>query len=59
MIVEEEDEDPQNINILETKGQHEFDGPKAANPDISKPLKARQINIESKAEPKFAKIGDY
>lgn len=29
------------------------------NPYILEPLKTRQVNIGSKAEPKFAKIGDY
>lgn len=59
MTVEEEDKDPWNINIPETEGQREVKGPKATNLDISEPLKTRQVNIGSKAEAKFTKIGDY
>jgi len=40
-VTVEEEEDPQNINIQETEGQHEVEGPKAVNPDITKPLKTR------------------
>jgi len=53
VIVEEEDEDPKKINILETEG------PQLENPDIIEPLKTRQLNFGMEAEPKFAKIGDY
>lgn len=29
------------------------------NPDITEPLKTRQVNIGSEAQPKFMKIGYY
>lgn len=59
MIAKEEDEDPQNINIPETEGHYEVEGPQIENPDITAPLKTKQVNIGMEAEPKFAKIGDY
>eukprot|EP00253_Pinus_taeda_P035509 PITA_35509 len=59
VTTEEEDEDPRNINILEIEGHHEVEGPQIGNPDITTPLKTRQVNIGTEAEPKFAKIGDY
>jgi len=48
-----------SINIQETEGQHEVKEPKTKNLDISEPLKTRQVNIKSKAELEFAKIGYY
>ena len=59
VTTEEEDEDPRNINILEVEGHHEVVGPQIENPDITTPLKTRQVNIGTEAEPKFVKIGDY
>jgi len=59
VTVEEEDEDPRKINILETKGHRDVEKPQIENPNITEPLKIRQINIGMKAEPKFATIGDY
>lgn len=59
VIVEEEDEDPRKVNIPETEGHRGVEGPQLENLDITEPLKPRQGNIGTKAEPKFAKIGDY
>jgi len=59
MTTEEEDEDPRKINIPETEGHHEVEGQSIENSDITVSLKTKQINIGTKAEPKFAKIGDY
>ena len=59
MTAEGDDEDPRNINILETKGHCEVEGPQIENPDITTPLKTRQVNISTKAEPNFSKIRDY
>jgi len=42
---EEEEEDLWNINIPEIEGEHEVEGPKAENLDISEPLKTKQVNI--------------
>lgn len=59
MTVEEEDEDPRNINVLETEGHSKVEGPQIENTYITVPLKTRQVNIGIEVEPKFAKIGDY
>lgn len=59
MTVEGDDEDLRNINIPKTKGHHELEGPQIENPDTTMPLKTRQVNIGTEAEPKFAKIEDY
>lgn len=59
VTIEEEEEDPRNINILEVEGHHEVEDPQLQNPDISAPLKMKQVNIGTKEEPKFTKIGDY
>ena len=55
---EEEDEDPRNINIPESEGTHDVDGPKLETPAITEPLKTK-INIGTDTEPKFSSIGDY
>ena len=54
-----EDEDPRNINILESEGTRDVDGPKLQIPAIAEPIKIKQINIGTETEPKFASIGDY
>lgn len=52
--IEEDDEDPQNIDILEREGCHEVQGPLIEDPDITVLLKTKQVNIGTKAEPKYA-----
>jgi len=59
MNYEGEDDDPWNINILETKGCCQIEGPQIENLDITTPLKTRKVNISTEAKPKFAKIEDY
>ena len=59
MTAEEEEDDPQNINIPEAEGQHEVEGLRVENPEIPEPLKTRQVNMGSEVEPKFVKIGEY
>jgi len=59
VTIEEEDEDPHKINILETKGHHEVKGSPVENPNRTTSLKTKQINISMKAELKFMNIGDY
>jgi len=51
VTVEEEEEDPRNINILGTKSHREVEGPQIENLDITAPLKRRQVNIGTQAEP--------
>lgn len=54
-----EDDDLRNINILEAEGHRKVKGPQIENLDITTPLKTRQVNINTEAEPTFVKIGDY
>ena len=58
-VTAEEDEDPRNIDIEKFEGYCEVNGPEIGIPDITKPLKAKKVNIGSGDEPKFATIGDY
>ena len=57
--VEEDDEDPRNINIPEIEGCHEVRGPSIEDPDITAPLKTKQVNIGTEVETKYATLGDY
>ena len=41
------------------KGHHEVEGPHIENPNITMPLKMKQVNSGTVTEPKFMKIGDY
>lgn len=59
MTIKESEEDPRNTGIPESKGQCKIVGPKVEVPDISKPLKTKQVNIGSKVQPKFTNIGGY
>lgn len=59
MTAKEEDEDPPNINIPEIEGHCEVEGPHIKNLDIIAPLKMKNVNIDTEAEPKFMKIRDY
>ena len=54
-----EDENPRSINIPDSEGTHEFDGPKLDIPSIIETIKIKKINIGTETEPKFASIGDY
>jgi len=55
--VEEDDDDPRNINISKIEGSGEIRGPSLEDPNIITPQKMKQVNIE--AEPKYAMLGDY
>jgi len=59
VTAEEEDEDLWKINIPETEGHREVQGPQIENPDITTSLRTKQVNIGMGVEPKFTKIGDY
>jgi len=50
VTAEEEDEYPRKINIPETEGHHGVEGPQLENPDITEPLKTRQVNIGMEVE---------
>ena len=57
--MEDEDDDPRNINIPETEGSHEVWGPSIEDPDITVPLKRKQVNIFRDVELKSVTLGDY
>ena len=59
VAAEEEDEDLWKIDILETEGHREVQLLQIENPDITVSLKMKQVNIGTKVEPKFMKIGNY
>ena len=56
---EEEDDEPHNTNIPESKGSCEVQGPKLQLPEITNKLKTKKVNIGTEAESKLASIGDY
>lgn len=49
MTAEEEEEDPSNVNIPEVEGHREVEVPQIENPNITIPLKTRQVNIGTEA----------
>ena len=55
----DEDEDPRNTNIPESEGTPDVGGPQLEIPAITEPIKIKEINIGTDAEPKFASIGYY
>jgi len=48
--VVDEEEDTRNINIPEAEGHRKVKGPQIENPDISAPLKTKQVNIGTEEE---------
>ena len=54
-----EEEDPRNINILESEGSHDIQGPVLEIPKITKKFKIKKVNIGTEADPMLASIGDY
>ena len=57
--VDEEEGDPQNVNILELEGSHDVQGPTLEIPDIIENVKIKKANIGTEENPKVASIGDY
>ena len=47
------------MNIPESEGSHEVQGPKLEIHEIAKKVKTRKINIGTEEDPKLASIGDY
>ena len=54
-----EEEEPRNMNKLESEGSHEVQGPKLEIPKIAEKVKTKKINIGIEEEPQLASIGDY
>jgi len=57
--VEEDDDDPRNINIPEMEGCREVQGTSIEDPDITALVKTKHVNIGTDTEPKYATLGDY
>jgi hypothetical protein len=55
----DEDNDPRNVNITETEGQRDVEGPGVELPFIGQPIKIKKINIRIEQAPNLANIGDY
>ena len=59
VTAEEEDEEIWKINIPETEGHREDQGPQIENPHITVLVRTKQVNIGTEEKPKFVTIGDY
>ena len=47
---ESDEEDPRHLNIEETEGEREVQGPDLQILDVEKPLKIKKVNIGTKAK---------
>ena len=59
MIGELEDDEPQDINILESEGTRAVQEFGISGNQFMNPLKVKKVNIGSLQNPKFTNIGDY
>jgi hypothetical protein len=55
----DEDDDPRNVNISETKGQRDIEGSGIELPFLGKPIKINKVNIGREQAPKLSNGGDY
>jgi hypothetical protein len=55
----DEDDDPRKVNIVETEGQRDVEGPGVELPFIGQPIKINKFNIGIEETPKLANVGDY
>jgi hypothetical protein len=55
----DEGDDPRNVNIAETEGQRDIEGPRVKIPFIGQPIKIKKVNIGTEKAPKLANIGYY
>jgi hypothetical protein len=51
----DEDDDPRDVNILETKGQRDIEGTGIELPFVGQPIKIKKVNIGTEKTPKLAK----
>ena len=58
-LAEDPDDDPTNINILESEGTCKVEDSGISSDQFLKPLKIKKVNIGSPENPKFTNIGDY
>ena len=55
----DEDDEPRKVNITETEGQRDVEGPGVEMPFIGQPIKIKKVNIGTEETPKLANIRDY
>jgi hypothetical protein len=55
----DEDDDPRKVNITETEGHRDVEGPGVELPFIGQPIKIKKVNIGTEETPKLANVGDY
>jgi hypothetical protein len=55
----DDDGDPRKVNITETKGQRDVEGPGVELPFIGQPIKIKKVNIGTEETLKLANVGDY
>jgi hypothetical protein len=55
----DEDDDLRDVNILETEGQRDIEGPGIELPFVGQPIKIKKVNIGTEQTPKLANVGDY
>ena len=58
-LAREPNDDPTNLNILESEGICKVEGSGISRKWFLKPLKIKKVNIGSPKIPKFTNIGDY
>jgi hypothetical protein len=54
-----EDDDPRKVNIAETKGQRDVEGPGVEIPFIGHPIKIKKVNIGTEETLKLANFRNY
>jgi hypothetical protein len=47
------------VNIIETKGQRDVEGPGVELPFIGKPIKIKKVNIGTEESLKLSNVRDY
>jgi hypothetical protein len=55
----DEDDDPRKVNIIETKGQRDVEGPGVEIPFIGQSIKIKKVNIGTEKTLKLANVGYY
>jgi hypothetical protein len=55
----DEDDDPRNVNISETEGQRDIEGPGIESPFVGNLIKIKKVNIGTDQAPKLENVGDY
>jgi hypothetical protein len=55
----DEDDDPRKVNIAETEGKRNIEGPGVELPFIEQPIKIKKVNIGIEEAPNLANVGDY